>query len=73
MGWPTSNQMVITSLKSGSVDTSSIKSVTFLGDGSSCTYTQDGSGLKITLPSGQNYPYGYAVKITFNGIIPTVK
>jgi alpha-L-fucosidase len=73
MGWPSSNQMVITSLKSGSVDVSSIKGVTFLGDGSSLTYTQDGSGLKIVLPSGQNYPYGYAVKITFNGAIPTPK
>jgi hypothetical protein len=73
MGWPSNNQMVITSLKSGSVDVSSIKGVTFFGDGSSCTYTQDGSGLKIALPSGQNYPYGYAVKVTFNSTVPTSK
>jgi alpha-L-fucosidase len=73
MGWPTSNQMVITSLKSGSVDASSIKGVTFLGDGSACTHTQDSSGLKINLPAGQDYPYGYAVKIAFNGVIPTPK
>jgi alpha-L-fucosidase len=73
MGWPTNNQMVITSLKSGSVDVSSIKDVTFLGDGSSCTFTQDGSGLKIALPSGQNYPLGYAVKIAFNGTVPPSK
>ena len=73
LGWPANNQMIITSLKSASVDVSSIKNVTFLGDGSTCTYTQDSSGLKITLPSGQNYPNGYAVKLTFSGTVPPAK
>jgi alpha-L-fucosidase len=71
MGWPTGNQMVITSLKAGSFDASTITAVTFIG-GDACTYTQDSTGLKVTLPStATTNNNGYAVKITFSGTIPT--
>jgi hypothetical protein len=70
LGWPTSNQMVITTLKAGSFDVSTIKDVNFLG-GDSCVFSQDSSGLKISLPSSLSNSNGYAVKITFNGTIPT--
>jgi alpha-L-fucosidase len=70
LGWPTGNQMVTTTLKSGSFDSSAIKDVTFLG-GDSCVFTQDSSGLKVSLPANLSNADGYAVKITFNGTIPT--
>ncbi len=69
MGWPSNHQMVITSLKSGSFNASTITGITFIG-GSSCTYTQDGTGLKVNLPSTLSNSLGYAVKITFSGTIP---
>jgi alpha-L-fucosidase len=72
MGWPTGNQMVITTLKSGSFDASTITGITFIG-GEACTYTQDSTGLKVNLPSGSSNPNGYAVKISFSGTIPTPK
>jgi len=70
LGWPTGNQMVITTLKAGSFDVSTIKDVNFLG-GDSCVFSQDSSGLKVSLPSSLSNSNGYAVKITFNGTIPT--
>jgi alpha-L-fucosidase len=73
LGWPSGNQMVITSLKSGSFDASTITGVTFIG-GAACTYTQDSTGLKISLPaSGSTNTNGYAVKITFSGTIPALR
>jgi alpha-L-fucosidase len=70
MGWPSSNQMLITTLKSGSFDASGITGITFVGGGSR-TFTQDSTGLKVNLPAGQSNANGYAVKITFNGSIPS--
>jgi alpha-L-fucosidase len=70
MGWPTGNQMVITTLKAGSFDVSTIKDVSFVG-GDTCVFTQDSSGLKVSLPANLSNSNGYAVKITFNGTIPT--
>jgi alpha-L-fucosidase len=70
LGWPTGNQMAITTLKAGSFDSSTIKDVTFVG-GDSCTFTQDSSGLKVSLPANASNSNGYAVKIIFNGTIPT--
>ena len=70
MGWPTGNQMVIATLKSGSFDISGIKGVSFVG-GDTCTFAQDGSGLKVNLPSDLSNNNGYAVKISFGDTIPT--
>jgi alpha-L-fucosidase len=72
LGWPTGNQMVITSLKSGSFDVSTITGVTFIG-GDTCAYSQDSTGLKVNLPSNLSNNNGYAVKISFGGTIPTPK
>jgi len=72
LGWPTGNQMIITTLKSGSFDSSTIQAISFLG-GDSCTFTQDSSGLKVSLPASASNSNGYAVKITFSGTIPTPK
>ena len=72
LGWPTGNQMVITSLKSGSFDASTITGINLVG-GDACTYTQDSTGLKVTLPStATSNVNGCALKITFSGIIPKV-
>ena len=67
MGWPSGNQMVITSFKSGSFDASRISGITFLNGGASCAYTQDSTGLKINLPSNLADGNGYAVKISLSG------
>ena len=73
LGWPTGNQMVITSLKSGSFNVSTITGVTLVG-GDACTYTQDSTGLKVTLPStATSDANGCAVKISFSGTIPAVQ
>jgi hypothetical protein len=64
--------MVITTLKSGAIDTSTITDVTFIG-GSTCTWTQDATGLKVNLPAQQTNNLGYAVKISFSGTIPMLK
>jgi alpha-L-fucosidase len=63
MGWPSNNQMVITSLKSGSFDSSKIIDISFLSGGT-CTWSQDSTGLKINLPSDLVDSMGYAVKIS---------
>ncbi len=67
MGWPSNNQMVITSLKSGAFDASKISQITFLNGGVSCTWTQDSTGLKVNLPSTLIDNMGYAVKISLRG------
>ncbi len=67
MGWPSNNQMVITSLKSGSFDSSKITAVTFLNGGGNCSWSQDGTGLKVNLPSNLSDSMGYAVKIYLGG------
>ena len=67
MGWPSNNQMVITSFKSGSFDSSLITGITFLNGGGSCTWSQDSTGLKINLPSNLSNSMGYAVKIALSG------
>jgi alpha-L-fucosidase len=73
LGWPAGNQMVITTLKSGSFDASTITGITLVG-GDACTYTQDSTGLKVTLPStATSNTNGCAVKITFSDTIPTPK
>jgi len=69
LGWPGSNQAVITTLKSPAFDTSTITDVTFIGGGS-CTWTQDATGLKVNLPAQQANNLGYAVKISFSATIP---
>jgi alpha-L-fucosidase len=68
MGWPSGNQMVITSLKSGSFDSTKIIDVSFLGGGS-CSWTQDSTGLKVNLPSNLSDSLGYAVKISLSGAV----
>ncbi|MDP4179717.1 MAG: alpha-L-fucosidase [Bacillota bacterium] len=69
MGWPSNNQMLITTLKSTSFDTSTIKDITFIGGGS-CSWSQDSSGLKVNLPANLANNLGYAIKISFDGNIP---
>jgi alpha-L-fucosidase len=70
LGWPAGDQLVITTLRAGSFDASTIKEVRLVG-GEPCAFTQDGSGLRVTLPSSQRNDLGYAVRITFTGAIPT--
>jgi alpha-L-fucosidase len=70
MGWPSNNQMVITTLKSPAFDTATITGITFLGGGGSCSWTQDGTGLKVNLPANLAGNLGYAVKISFSDTIP---
>ncbi|MDP4179713.1 MAG: alpha-L-fucosidase [Bacillota bacterium] len=67
MGWPTNNQMVITTMKSGSFDASKISGITFVNGGGNCSWTQDSTGLKINLPSNLADNMGYAVKISLGG------
>lgn len=67
MGWPSNNQMVISSLKTGSFDASKISAITFVNGGGNCTWTQDGTGLKVNLPSNLSDSMGYAVKIALKG------
>jgi alpha-L-fucosidase len=71
MGWPAGNQMVITTLKTSAFNTSTITGITFIG-GSSCSWTQDSTGLKVNLPSNLSNTVGYAVKISFSGTIPSL-
>jgi alpha-L-fucosidase len=75
MGWPSSNQMVITSLKSGSFDTTKIIDISFVGGGS-CSWAQDSTGLKVNIPSNLSDSLGYAVKISLIGAstpVPTAE
>lgn len=67
MGWPSNNQMVITSLKQGSFDASKISGINFVNGGGNCTWTQDSTGLKVNLPSNLSDSMGYAVKISLGG------
>jgi alpha-L-fucosidase len=67
MGWPSNNQMVITTLKSGAFNASTITGITFLNGGGSCSWTQDSTGLKVNLPSNLADSMGYAVKISLSG------
>ncbi|MDP4179718.1 MAG: alpha-L-fucosidase [Bacillota bacterium] len=67
LGWPSNNQMVITTLKSGAFDASKITGITFLNGGGSCTWSQDSTGLKINLPANLADNMGYAVKISLSG------
>lgn len=72
MGWPGGNQMVITTLKSGAFNTSTITGITFVNGGGNCSWTQDSTGLKVNLPSNLSDNLGCAVKISFSGSIPSL-
>jgi len=71
LGWPSNNQMAITSLSSSAFNTSTITGITFIGGGA-CSWSQDSTALRIDLPSSLANTAGYAVKITFSGTIPTL-
>ncbi len=73
LGWPSSNQMLITSLSRGAFDASSISQVSFVGDGRNLNWYQDSSGLRIDVHPNLANQMGYAIKIKFYGDIPTPK
>jgi alpha-L-fucosidase len=77
LGWP-SGTLTITTLSSNRINLGTLTSVQLLGSAAG-TYvnlpsrTQDGSGLRITMPA--NAPYSapaYVVKLTFSGAIPAL-
>jgi alpha-L-fucosidase len=66
---PPTGAMTITGLKSGGAST--VTGVTLLGSSDAVTFTQDGTGLKLTLPTAaSSNANGYAVKIAFSGDVP---
>ncbi|MEU5963341.1 alpha-L-fucosidase [Micromonospora parva] len=78
LGWPGSS-VTITTLSSNRINLSTLTGVQLLGSTAGSyinlpTRTQDGSGLRITLPSS-SAPFSapaYVVKLTFSGPIPTL-
>jgi alpha-L-fucosidase len=77
LGWPGSSTN-ITTLSSSRINLGTLASVQLLGS-TAGTYidlpnrTQDGSGLRITLPSSTPYSApAYVVKLTFSGTIPSL-
>ncbi|NJQ03618.1 alpha-L-fucosidase [Streptomyces zingiberis] len=75
LGWP-GGSTTISTLASGRFDISSLSRVQLLGS-TAGTYTdlpaptQDGSGLRVTLPSSAPYSaLAYVLKFTFSGPIP---
>ncbi|MEU0559218.1 alpha-L-fucosidase [Dactylosporangium sp. NPDC006015] len=78
LGWPGST-VNITTLSAGRINLGTLTSVQLLGSTAGTyinlpTRTQDGSGLRITMPSG-TAPYSapaYVVKLTFSGSIPAL-
>ncbi|SCL50245.1 alpha-L-fucosidase [Micromonospora chersina] len=77
LGWPGAT-LNITTLNANRINLSSLMSVQLLGS-TAGTYidlpnrTQDGSGLRVTLPSSAPFSApAYVVKLTFAGAIPTL-
>ncbi|MFF5225143.1 alpha-L-fucosidase [Dactylosporangium sp. NPDC000521] len=78
LGWPGST-VTITTLAANRIDLSTLTSVQLLGSSAGTyinlpTRTQDGSGLRITMPSG-TAPFSapaYVVKLVFSGAIPVL-
>lgn len=77
LGWPGAT-LNITTLNANRINLSSLTSVQLLGS-TAGTYidlpnrTQDGSGLRVTLPSSAPFSApAYVVKLTFAGTIPTL-
>jgi alpha-L-fucosidase len=78
LGWPGSTTN-ITTLAAGRIDLGTLTSVQLLGSTAGTyldlpTRTQDGAGLRITLPSS-NPPFSapaYVLKLTFSGTIPAL-
>ncbi|GAA1812777.1 alpha-L-fucosidase [Luedemannella flava] len=77
LGWPGST-LNITTLNANRINLNSLTSAQLLGSAAG-TYldlpnrTQDGSGLRITLPSSAPFSApAYVVKLTFSGTIPTL-
>ncbi|KKK06570.1 alpha-L-fucosidase [Micromonospora sp. HK10] len=77
LGWPGAT-LNITTLNANRINLSSLTSVQLLGS-TAGTYldlpnrTQDGSGLRVTLPSGAPFSApAYVLKLTFAGTIPTL-
>jgi alpha-L-fucosidase len=78
LGWPGST-LTITTLATGRINLGSLTSVQLLGSSAGSytnlpTRTQDGSGLRVTLPSS-SAPFSapaYVVKLTFSGTIPAL-
>jgi alpha-L-fucosidase len=78
LGWQ-GGTTTITTLNSNQINLSSLASIQLLGNTAGSytnlpTYTQDGGGLHITMPSS-NPPFNalaYVFKLTFRGTIPTL-
>ncbi|MEV4141478.1 alpha-L-fucosidase [Dactylosporangium sp. NPDC049742] len=78
LGWPGST-VNVTTLSASRINLGTLTSVQLLGSTAGTyinlpTRTQDGSGLRITMPSG-TAPYSapaYVVKLTFSGSIPAL-
>lgn len=71
LGWPENDQMLVTALKAGDFDTSTITDVSIVG-GSSVSWSQDSTGLKVNLPVDKQNDLGYAVKVTFSSAMPLI-
>jgi alpha-L-fucosidase len=64
LGWPQGGQATITSLASGDGAPGKVEKVELLGGSGSLDFTQDASGLHITLPAQPTEGYAYAFKIS---------
>ncbi len=62
MAWP-EDEAVITSLAAGTAPAGKIESVTLLGHKGELIFTQDETGLKVTMPSERPCDYAYTLKI----------
>ncbi len=70
--WP-GKILTIRSLAEGKFETNRIQSMRLLGTAQPLSWTQDGQGLKITMPKEPGYGLAYPVRIQFTDQIPIVK
>ncbi len=63
MAWP-GEQAVITSLATGKTFRGKVKSVSLLGHKGTLKFSQDATGLRVTMPSAKAGEYAFVLKIT---------
>lgn len=72
LDWPGNGaEITISTLKAGAIDSKGISSITMLGSDGSLKWSQDSTGLKVTVPSVKPDSLdAFALKIKFKGNMP---